>query len=172
MSYSFIKPRKKEFIDVVSKMWLFFIGFVIVFLFSFDILIKIKINSLNKTKNEYISKIIKFKSKMAKIDKKIEFLNKEKIVADNIYSSNTILRDSIKNLFDLVPDQITLSKVDMKKDSLTIYGITPSKDTFNFLLGSPLKSIFQSSNTIFYLNNNGWYNFVSINKIINKEDKL
>ncbi len=172
MSYSFIKPRKKEFIDVVSKMWLFFIGFVIIFLFSFDILIKIKINSLNEAKNEYISKIVKFKSKMAKIDKNIEFLNKEKIVADNIYSSNTILRDSIKNLFDLVPDQITLSKVDMKKDSLTIYGVTPSKDTFNFLLGSPLKSIFQSSNTIFYLNNDGWYKFVSINKIINEEDKL
>ncbi len=171
MIYSFTEPKKKELIDIVTKMWLSFIVFVILFLFAFDMLIKFKIYSLNSSKNEYITKSISSKKEIKKLQKNIIFLNKEKNIAENIYASNTILKNSIKNLFDLVPNQITLKKVIMKKKSLTIYGITPSKDTFNFLLGSPLKSIFQSSNTIFYLNNDGWYRFVSINKIISQEDK-
>jgi len=172
LKYSFIKPGKKELIDTTSKMWLIFIAFVAIFLFSFDLLIKFKINSLNKQRVQNIAKISNFKSQTKEIQKEIVFLNQEKSTAEDIYASNTILKNSIKNLFDLVPDQITLSQVIMKKNSLTLYGITPSKDTFNFLLGSPLKSIFQSSNTIFYLNDNGWYRFVSINKIINEEDGI
>jgi len=172
LKYSFTEPNKKELIDTATKMWLGFIIFVVLFLFGFDFLIKYKINSLQKQRIENQSKIAELKVKIKDLQKNIEFLNKEKAKAEDIYASNTILKNSIKNLFDLVPDQITLSKVIMKKDSLTLYGITPSKDTFNFLLGSPLKSIFQSSNTIFYLNDNGWYRFVSMNKIVSEEDGL
>jgi len=172
LKYSFIRPRKKEIIDIISKMWLIFIAVVIVILFGFDLLIKLKVHSLKKQTRNYIVKIRKANDISKKLQKNIIFLTKEKSVAEDIYASNTILKESIKNLFDLVPDQITLKKVIMKKDSLTLYGISPSKDTFNFLLGSPLKSIFQSSNTIFYLNSDGWYRFVSSNKIINEEDKL
>ncbi len=172
MSYSFIKPRHKEIIDTISKMWLAFIAIVIIILFGFDLLIKLKVHSLkNQTKN-YIIKAQQANTISKKLQKKIIFLTKEKSVAEDIYAQNSILKESIKNLFDLVPDQITLKKVIMKKDSLVLYGISPSKDTFNFLLGSPLKSIFQSSNTIFYLNKDGWYRFVSSNKIIDEEDRL
>lgn len=172
MSYSFIAPRKKELIDNISKMWLAFIVVVVVILSGFDLLIKLKIHSLKNQTNSYITKTKQSRTISKKLQSNIVFLTKEKSVAEEIYASNTILKDSIKNLFDLVPDQITLKKVIMKKDSLTLYGISPSKDTFNFLLGSPLKSIFQSSNTIFYLNSDGWYRFVSSNKIINEEDRL
>ena len=172
MSYSFIKPRHKEIIDTISKMWLAFIAIVIIILFGFDLLIKLKVHSLeNQTKN-YIIKAQQANTISKKLQKRIIFLTKEKSVAEDIYAQNSILKESIKNLFDLVPDQITLKKVIMKKDSLVLYGISPSKDTFNFLLGSPLKSIFQSSNTIFYLNKDGWYRFVSSNKIIDEEDRL
>ncbi len=169
MIYSFTKPKKKELVDLITKMWISFIVFVILFLFAFDLLIKFKIYSLNSSKNMYITKTISFKKQIKKLQKNIIFLNKEEAIAENIYASNTILKNSIKNLFDLVPNQITLKKVIMKRKSLTIYGVTPSKDTFNFLLGSPLKSIFQSTNTIFYLNSDGWYRFVSINKIVSDE---
>ena len=172
MRYSFIKPRNKEIIDNISKMWLAFIGLVVIILFGFDLLIKLKVHSLQKQTKNYIVKTKEADNIAKKLQKKILFLTKEKSVADEIYASNNILKDSIKNLFDLVPDQITLHKVIMKKDALVLYGISPSKDTFNFLLGSPLKSIFQSSNTIFYLNSDGWYRFVSSNKIINEEDRL
>jgi len=173
LRYSFITPRKKELIDNITKMWLLFIGFVVIMLFAFDLLIKLKINSLKNQMSEYNSKIAAAKLETKKLQKKILFLNKEKAAAEEIYASNSVLKDSIKNLFDLVPDQITLQKVVMDKNSLILYGITPSKDTFNFLLGSPLKSIFQSSNTIFYLGKDGWYRFVSSNKIVgNDGDRL
>ncbi len=172
MSYSFIKPRKKEILDSITKMWIAFIAVVALILFGFDLLIKFKINSLQKQTKEYMLQTKKAKDTSKKLQKKIVFLNKEKSIAEDIFASNKILKESIKNLFDLVPDQITLNKVIMKKDALVLYGISPSKDTFNFLLGSPLKSIFQSSNTIFYLNKDGWYRFVSSNKIINEDSRL
>ncbi len=153
-------------------MWLVFIGFVVIILFGFDLLIKLKIHSLNNQTKSYIAQTKKAYDISKRLQRNIIFLTKEKSVAEEIFASNTILKDSIKNLFDLVPDQITLKSVIMKKNSLTLQGISPSKDTFNFLLGSPLKSIFQSSNTIFYLNNDGWYRFVSSNKIIDEEDRL
>ena len=102
--------------------------------------------------------------KTKEIQKQIAFVKKQKALAEEVYASNTVLKESMKNLFDLVPDQITLSRVLMDKDSLIIYGITPSKDTYNFLLGSPLRSIFYSSNTLFYLRDDGWFRFVSVNK--------
>ena len=93
----------------------------------------------------------------------------EKTVAETVYASNIVLRDSIKNLFELIPDQITLTRVLMQSDSLILYGKTPSREMYNFLLSSPLRSIFHESSTVFYLNNDGWYSFVSTNKIIDKE---
>ena len=171
MRYSFIKPRSKEIFDNISKMWLAFIIVVVVLLFGFDLLIKLKIDSLNSQTKDYILKAQQADNISKKLQDRIMFLTRQKLVAEEIYAQNSILKESIKNLFDLVPDQITLKKVIMKKDSLTLYGVSPSKDTFNFLLGSPLKSIFQSSNTIFYLNSDGWYRFVSSNKIINDNDR-
>ena len=100
---------------------------------------------------------------------KIAHAAKEKALAEEIFSNNTLLKESMKNLFDLVPDQITLKKVEMDRNSLVLYGVTPTQDAFNFLLAAPLKSIFHTSQTTFYLTPQGWYNFVSTNKIIVEE---
>jgi hypothetical protein len=91
-------------------------------------------------------------------------------MGEEIYTRNNILKDSMQNLFDLVPDQITLKRVIIDKNSLKIYGRTPNKDTFNLLLSAPLKSIFNSSKTMFYLDSKGWYNFVSINKMLSEDE--
>ncbi len=99
-------------------------------------------------------------------DEIIGLILRQKALAEEIFSNNTLLKESMKNLFDLVPDQITLKKVEMERNSLILYGVTPTQDTFNFLLAAPLKSIFHTSNTNFYLTKEGWYNFVSFNKII------
>lgn len=102
-------------------------------------------------------------------DEIIGLILRQKALAEEIFSNNTLLKESMKNLFDLVPDQITLKKVEMERNSLILYGVTPTQDTFNFLLAAPLKSIFHTSNTNFYLTKEGWYNFVSVNKIIAEE---
>ena len=164
MSYSFIAPRKKRLLDSITKLWLFFIVLIAAILIIFDIFIRLKTSSFVSQADEYAKKQVVTQSKTKEIQKQIAFVKKQKALAEEVYASNTVLKESMKNLFDLVPDQITLSRVLMDKDSLIIYGITPSKDTYNFLLGSPLRSIFYSSNTLFYLRDDGWFRFVSVNK--------
>lgn len=171
MRLSFTVPRKKHFFLMFTKVWIVFILLVIVLLGVFNLFVLFKTADF-KTSAANLEKQRKIlESSIDVVDKKIGFILRQKAIAEEIYANNTILKDSMKNLFDLVPDQITLNKVLMEKDALIIYGVTPTKDTYNFLLAAPLKSIFHTSNTVFYLTQDGWYNFVSTNKIISS-DKL
>lgn len=153
-----------------TKIWLIFIASIFIFLNFFNLFVIYKNYNFKDSTKTLNSQRIMLEKKIDSIDQKIGFILRQKSFAEEIYANNIILRDSIKNLFDLVPDQITLSRVIMEKDSLIIYGITPTKDIFNFLLATPLKSIFHTSNTMFYLTDKGWYNFVSTNRIINSEE--
>lgn len=165
MRYSFIEPQPKPLVSLFSKIWILFISFVSLLLIFFGLFLLYKINSYKvntiKTENDRVL----LEKEVNKREDLIEYLLRQKSLGEEIYTRNTLLKNSMKNLFDLVPDKITLSRVIIKKNSLVIYGKTPTKDTFNFLLAAPLKSIFNKSNTIFYLSANGWYNFVSTNKI-------
>lgn len=167
MSYSFIKPKVKPMLSLLSKLWIYFIGFIVILMLlinTFTItktaIMKSDITNMKDLQNKYELQSMQNQAKIDTILQKRE-------LTEGIYASNEILKNSMKNLFDLVPDQITLSKVIMNKNSLILYGTTPSKDAFNFLLASPLRSIFNTSSTVFYLNKKGWYKFVSTNKIEN-----
>ena len=172
MKMSFIKPRKKYFFTMFTKVWMVFIVSIFVILNLFNGFVMYKNSDYKTTAVQIKNERLKLENKITNIDNKIGFILRQKAVAEEIYANNTILKDSIKNLFDLVPDQITLHKVIMDKNSLIIYGETPTKDTYNFLLEAPLKSIFHTTNTIFYLTKKGWYNFVSTNKIIPQEGEF
>ena len=97
------------------------------------------------------------------MNNKIIFIEKESMLAEKIYTKNAVLKDSISNLFDLVPQRITLSQASLLKNGLILYGITPNKDIYNFMLQAPLRSIFQKSYSSFYPIQNGWLRFVSTN---------
>lgn len=86
-----------------------------------------------------------------------------------VESQNKMLQESVENLFDLIPEQITLNKIQMEQSQLTLYGTTPSKQIYTFLLEVPLRSIFHQSRADFYMLPNGWYNFVSISKLNQEE---
>jgi len=167
--YSFVKPRKKYLFTMFTKVWLVFIASIFIMLNIFNLFVIYKNSDFKSSAKELDSKRVILEKNIDTIDEKIGFILRQKAVAEEIYANNIILKDSMKNLFDLVPDQITLKKVIMEKDSLIIYGKTPTKDAYDFLLAAPLKSIFHTSNTIFYLTDEGWYNFVSTNKIIDPE---
>lgn len=169
MSYSFIKPKLKPMVSVFSAFWLVFIGIVVAIMLIFNFFIMAKTSFMQRDIDSMLKTESSNNNKIRTAQLNISSILKEKGAVEEIYASNEILKDSMKNLFDLVPDQITLSRVIMQKDSLTLYGSTPSKDTYNFLLASPLRSIFNTSNTVFYLNEKGWYRFVSTNKIDNTD---
>lgn len=166
MTYSFIKPRKKPILTLFIKIWtaLFIFGIVFIFFMYFLYLTKIAFvsHSIKKQKEEVVKmqKEIKDNENLYQI-----LLNKSKI-ANNIKDQNEIAKKSLKNLFDIVVQtgSITLESVDQEKDSLQLIGVTPTMEMFNLLLETPLKSIFDQSDTTYYRLSNGWYRFVSISK--------
>ena len=91
-------------------------------------------------------------------------MQKQEKLGIDVMNTNILIRDSLKNLFDLVPDQITLTKAIIDTQDITLYGITPSKDVYNFMLRPPLESIFNDSEVAFYALGNGWFRFVSKNR--------
>ena len=169
MSYSLITPHPKPIFSLFSKIWLSFIGVVFAIFVILNLFLIFKNYSLKSDINNSKTTYANIINETQKIDEITVSLKEQSAVANEIYASNEILKQSLKNLFDLVPDSITLNEVLMQKNSLIIKGVTPSKDTYNMLLASPLKSIFTTSNTSFFQLENGWLNFVSTSKIDNPE---
>ena len=135
----------------------------------FNFYIVFEIHSFKKGMAELTQEREMLEQKIDEDDLLLGSILRQKALAEEIFSNNTLLKDSMNNLFDLVPDQITLKKVEMERNSLILYGVSPTQDAFNFLLAAPLKSIFHTSQTSFYLTKEGWYNFVSTNKIIEED---
>ncbi len=163
MKYSFITPRSKRIISGEMRLALFFFAvniamMSIAYLFLAYKTVVFKENHASFTTN------------MEQLDHKVHAL-KEKIVTvetqikknEQISTDNTVMAESIRNIFDLTPDSITLTSAKLDEKSLILYGITPNKDTYNFMLEAPLKSIFHRTYTSFYPVENGWYRFVSTN---------
>ncbi|MBN1840521.1 MAG: hypothetical protein JW802_10825 [Campylobacterales bacterium] len=167
---SFIAPRPKPFLSLFSKMWIVFIALMSLFMLMFNFYIVFEMRSFKQGMIDLTKEREMLEVKIDENDAMIGSILRQKALAEDIFSNNTLLKDSMNNLFDLVPDQITLKKVEMQKDSLILYGISPTQDAFNFLLAAPLKSIFHTSQTTFYLTKEGWYNFVSINKIMSEDE--
>lgn len=165
MIYSFIKPEPRPLFSIFSKLWISFIAIVFALFLVANAFISFKNYSLKSRTTEFMQNQAKMNDEIVKIDEITEILSTQVEIANNISTSNSLLKQSLHNLFDLVPDSITLEEVHMDKNLLIIRGITPSKDVFNQLLASPLKSIFSTSNTSFYQIKNGWYGFVSTNKM-------
>jgi hypothetical protein len=121
--------------------------------------------NFQKEKNHIVKTEITLKKEIATMKKKIAYINKQSALAEKIYTQNSVLKDSIANLFDLVPQRITLSEAKLLKNGLILYGITPNRDVYNFMLEAPLRSIFQDTYSSFYPAKNGWLRFVSTNYV-------
>ena len=103
------------------------------------------------------------------IEKRIRFIQEESALSESVFTKNTVLKDSISNMFDLVPQRITLSEAKLLENGLILYGITPNKDVYNFMLQAPLRSIFHRTYSSFYPAQNGWLRFVSTNYVDKEE---
>jgi hypothetical protein len=163
--YSFTKPKIKPFFAEDTKLWLIFISAVTTLIILFCIFLGIESYINIKNKKEFEEKIVKNSKTIKEIERKIDFINQEKTIYTNITVNNQLLKDGVKNLLDLIPDPITLTNIKIEKNSLIIYGITPTKEVYNILLLPPLKSIFTTTSTNFYQMDNGWYRFESINSL-------
>lgn len=169
MNYSFTQPGKKTILKKVSRIWW---GYIFLTLFIFvGFVAMLKVQGYFMQQNEKAA--IEMQQQMLKQIKEyqeIMLAEEEKVYFHSyVESQNKMLQESVENLFDLIPEQITLNKIQMKQSQLTLYGTTPSKQIYTFLLEVPLRSIFHQSRADFYMLPNGWYNFVSISKLNQEE---
>jgi len=163
MRYSYIKPRSKKLISPEMKLLFFFFGITLFMLGSTYTFLLYKTFDFKQKSAMHIQQMADLNRSISELDAQIAFIQKEARYAEQVSTSNTVLKDSIKNLFDLVPERITLSKAEMKKDALILYGVTPNKEVYEFMLQAPLRSIFHRTYSSFYPLENGWYRFVSTN---------
>ncbi len=163
--YSFTKPVKKPFFKEDTKLWLVFI-FISTFLYvTFALFLLLKAYFYTKNTNTLSKEEITLKEKIIKLQSEKENILEQKELYENILIKNSVIKDSVKNLLDLVPDPITLDKFLFSKNKLVIYGITPTKEVYKLLMLPPLESIFQDTTTEFIQLPNGWYRFKSTNTI-------
>jgi len=164
--YSYKEPRKKHLFSKDSLLWIFFVSVVSLALIVFGSILYYKSSGYKSQLTEVESSNKLLSQSVIEYEKEIKILKMQKILSEEIKSSNKLLKNSIKNLFDLVPDQIVLTKVLMQKDLLHLEGTTPTKDAYRLLLEPPLKSIFNSSKVNFKFNAYiGKYEFSAINSV-------
>ena len=154
------------------RLVLFFFGVTLFMLVSTYLFLAYKQYDFANEMAEMTEKSRELNASIAKMDAQIRFIETEAAKAEKIYTSNTVMKESIKNLFDLVPDRIVLSEADLKDNSLILYGITPNKEVYEFMLHAPLRSIFHRTYSSFYPMENGWYRFVSTNFLDEEEEAL
>ena len=162
---SFIKPRKKKLLDDMSSLWLMFIGLMSAGLIGFGVYINYKSSFYIKMLENSNHENTTLSKSVHSISSDMQILNMQKELYSEVKSTNLTLKESIKNLFDLVPDQITLTDVTMAKDSLVLKGYARTKDSYTLLLEPPLKSIFDESLVNFSTNKKGYFQFVSKNSM-------
>ncbi len=171
MRYSYINHRKKSIISQELWLLLTFFGLTLFMLFATYAFLLYKDYRFDIEKNYAINEKMDLNHNIELMKKSIAFIEKESMLSEKIYTQNSVLKDSIANLFDLVPGRITLSEASLLENGLILYGITPNKDVYNFMLQAPLRSIFQKTYSSFYPAENGWIRFVSTNYIEEELDK-
>ncbi|MEA1956339.1 MAG: hypothetical protein U9N02_07600 [Campylobacterota bacterium] len=165
MIYSYIKPRDKSLItNELKLLFIFFSITILMLLLTFLFLSYKNYSFTQNTKDIQIQKH-DLNISLHDMDAQIEYIEKQESLSEKIFTKNTVLKDSITNMFDLVPERITLSEAKLLKNGLILYGITPNKDIYNFMLQAPLRSIFHRTYSSFYPADNGWLFFVSKNYI-------
>ncbi len=163
--HSFIKPRKKRLMDEMSSLWIVFISLMSIGLVGFGVYVNYKSSFYIKMLEENSQKHQVLDKKVKGLKSDIQIFSMQKELSYEVLSSNLLLKNSIKNLFDLVPNEVTLEKVVMEKYALELQGYARSKESYRLLLEPPLKSIFDESLVKFSINKKGFFQFVSHNKI-------
>jgi len=169
MKHSLIAPRSKRLITSEIRLVLFFFTFSIAMVAGTYLFLWYKTYDYIQNKSLVAQKIVSLETDNIKLQEEIKLIETEAKKAEQISTENTVLKESIRNLFDLIPDGITLSKAELDRKSLILYGTTPNKEIYEYMLHAPLKSIFNRTYSSFYPIENGWYRFVSSNYLDDEE---
>ena len=172
MKYSYLTPKKKSALTPDMQLVLSFFAITLFMLFATYSFLLYKNYSFSSDKQTVLSEQKRLQKELVRLKADIIHIEKQKVTSEKIFTQNSVLKESITNLFDLIPERITLSEAKLLKNGLILYGITPNKDIYNFMLEAPLHSIFHRTYSSFYPAKNGWLRFVSTNYIDEDEVKI
>jgi hypothetical protein len=113
---------------------------------------------------EYITNI-----KMKQED--LSEVNKQLGAIEELYQDNFSKKESIRNLFSLIPAGMRLTYVYADDKKLILKGSVNTKDTYYYKLAIYLRSIFHKSSVDFTKIKNRVYSFKSINFYEKAEDR-
>jgi Tfp pilus assembly protein PilN len=170
MLLNFSKVRSKHLLSPEFRLVTFFFSITLFMLIGTWGILKYKSYSYKSEFKETKTLIKDTQAQIIDLQNKIKFINKQNAESTQIHTSNKVLSQSVKNLFDLIPERIVLTSAKMTKNSLVLNGITPNKEIYEFMLQAPLRSIFHRTYSSFYPIGGGWYSFVSTNYL--DEDEL
>lgn len=165
MRYSFITPQEKHLFYRVTQIWIAYSLITLCIIFLFLGFVSIQREFMLKSATASESERQMLIARITRTREEIERAGVQSRFSTDVAHQNLAVRESLKNLFGLVPDQITLSGIEMGRDSLILKGLTPSKELYLFLLEVPLRSIFYESRADFYQLPNGWFTFVSVSRL-------
>lgn len=163
MKYSLIAPRSKRIISGELQLSLFFFIVSIAMIAGAYVFLSYKTYDFKREHANVGKRLEKIEKDTRRLEAESENIEMAVKTHERITTDNTVMKESIRNLFDLVPDKITLMRAELGEKSLILYGITPNKETYEFMLHAPLRSIFHRTYTSFYPAKNGWYQFTSTN---------
>lgn len=166
MHYSFISPLRKPIFSPITKSWILCFVVSAFIIVGIVMLLKFQTQTFIDQSNEVDIKIDQQTILKSNLTADLNYLNTQLNEIKTIQAENAALISAIENLFGLIPDQITINTISLTENELTIKGITPSKELYIFLLESPLRAIFTESKVDFFVLPSGWYNFVSVSKMI------
>lgn len=170
--YSFTSPKNRPFFDLFTKIWIVLFAFGLIFIFLIYLIYGSKVVVQNLNIDNKKQEISHTQEKIESTEILYKILVKQAHIGDNLNKSNLYVKNSLKNLLDIVArtDAISLESVEQDENNLKIIGVTPTKSMFALLLETPLKSIFDESNTSYYPLQSGGYKFISINKKFPRSD--
>ncbi len=163
MKHSFITPRAKRLVSGELRLVLFFFTVTIAMLVGTYLFLGYKTYDFVNERHSVAQDKESLNDSIVHMEDEITTIESEAKIVEQVTTDNTVMKESIRNLFDLIPEDITLSSAELEEKSLILYGITPNKDTYEYMLHAPLRSIFNRTYTSFYPVENGWYRFVSSN---------
>ncbi len=163
--YSFTAPRPKSIVSKLSKIWIFYTILSVAIIYIGGIYLRIETNIFQSDTQITEDNMDAQDEKISIINKNTEQLQYEINLEQINKNYNYELQNALSKLFDLIPDQITITQISLEEDKLILKGITPTREIYSFLLQAPLKSIFTTSRVDFFPLPNGWFNFTSISTL-------
>ena len=164
MRYSFTEALPKSIISKLAKIWIFYLVISVIIIYGAGVYLTMQKNVVIINTRSIENAIENREKQIENIRSNYDRLNEEIDLNKLNTEYNNKVRNALSNLFEFIPDQITITQIIMEDKKLTIKGITPSRELYSFLMQAPLRSIFNTSKVDFFPLQNGWFNFTSISE--------